>query len=265
MSFGELMAGAEPRDGGFALTVPETWYQGRTAYGGFSSAVALEAARLVGSEGAGSEGLAQLRSAQISFVAPLTGPVEARARVLRRGKNATWISAELTTEAGVATTASFAFMKPVDSALHLNELPPPPDVIPVDQALPFAMKHSPTFLREHFEVRFALPRGEEKRPELCWWVRLKDRNGLHPMTETMLVGDALPPGVLPLLNPGVPVSSMTWLVNLLTPSPATRDGWWLMRVVGDFAEQGCSNEPMAIWNADGEPVVSGMQAVAVFG
>ena len=45
-------------------------------------------------------GWPQLRSAQISFVAPLTGPIEARARVLRRGKNATWISAELTTEAG---------------------------------------------------------------------------------------------------------------------------------------------------------------------
>lgn len=264
MSLPALLAMAEPLEHGFRLAIPEDWHQGRTAYGGFSAALALSAALR-----AGGEGLPPLRSAQVSFVGPLCGAVEARARVLRRGKNATWMAAEISraSDSGseVGLTSSFVFMGPVESELHLNDRPAPTGLIPVEEAQPFAMKHSPAFLRNHFEVRFALPKGGDKRPELCWWVRVREREGLDAMTGVLLIADALPPGVLPLLHPGVPVSSMTWLVNLLTPAPATRDGWWLLRSTGDYAEKGCSSQRMEIWNADGEPVVAGMQSVAVFG
>ncbi len=261
MSFASLIAITEPLDGGFALGVPETWHQGRTAYGGFSAAVALSAALRVGGEG-----LAPLRSAVLSFVGPVYGVVEVRARVLRKGKNATWICAELTREGDVVTTATFVFMGPVESTLHINDCPPPagliaPEVAKVYQPHTF----KPVFIGENFEVRFALPRSDEKRPELCWWLRLKDRSGLDPMTEIMLIGDALPPGVLSLLDPSTPASSMTWQVNLFTPAPVTRDGWFLLRSTGDYAEQGCSSQRMNIWNADGAPMASGMQSVAVFG
>ena len=84
--------------------------------------------------------------------------------------------------------------------------------------------------------------------------------------QLVLCADALPPGVLPLLaRPAPPVSSMTWQLNLLTPAPATRDGWWLLRSTGDYSENGCSSQRMEIWNAAGEPVSLGMQSVAMFG
>ena len=51
----------------------------------------------------------------------------------------------------------------------------------------------------------------------------------------------------------------------LTPAPATKDGWWLLRSTGDYAEKGCSSQRMAMWNADGVPVLAGMQSVALFG
>ncbi len=261
MSFATLIAGAELLEGGFSVTVPETWHQGRTAYGGFSAAVALTAALRVGGEE-----LPPLRSAVISFVGPVYGAVEARARVLRKGKNATWIAAELTRGGEVVSTATFVFMGPVQSGLHLNDCPPPagliaPEVAKVYQPHAFI----PLFLGANFEVRFALPRSDDKRPVLCRWVRLKDRSGIDPMTEVMLIGDALPPGVLPMMAPSTPVSSMTWQVNLLTPAPKTRDGWFLLRSTGDYAEQGCSSQTMGIWNADGAPIASGMQSVALFG
>ena len=41
--FGGLLAEAESLDDGLALTVPETWHQGRTAYGGLSASLCLEA------------------------------------------------------------------------------------------------------------------------------------------------------------------------------------------------------------------------------
>jgi len=260
MSFAELLASAEPRDDGFALAIPESWHQGRTGYGGLSATLALAAARQLGGE------LPALRSAQVSFVGPLYGAIDARVRVLRSGKNATWVSAELTRDGGVGLLASFVFMGPVESSLHLNDCAPPADLIPLEEAKELAPGgFSPTFLRNHFDVRFALPRSEEKRPEFCWWVRPKVWQDIDPALAPLLCADGVPPGVLPLMNPGVMVSTMTWQINMLTPAPVTRDGWWLLRSVGTYAEQGCSSQQMQLWNADGQPVLSAIQSVALFG
>ncbi len=267
--FSEILAQAQDRPEGLAIVVPDSWHQGRTAYGGFSSALALAAAMKVG----GGE-LPPLRSAQVSMIAPLYGPVEVSARVLRRGRNATWVSAEIRRDGEIGLTASFAFMGPVESALQLNDRPPPKGLIPLEEAREFANERGPLFLRNHFDMRFALPRnsgpgGEAKQPEMCWWVRARDRvndrTGLDPMVELLLCADALPPGVMSLLGPATPISTMQWQVNLLTPAPVTRDGWWLLRSTGDYAEAGCSSQRMAIWNAEGAPMLAGMQSVALFG
>lgn len=259
-AFAELLAGAEPFDDGLRLAVPETWHQGRTAYGGFSAALTHAAALRLADD------LPPLRSAQFSMIAPVYGEVDCRARLVRRGKNATWVTAEVSREGETGFLASFVFMGPVESYLHLNERISPDGLIPLDKAKSFAFReHSPAFLRHNFEVRFALPQSGEKRAELCWWLRLRARDGLDPATELMLIADALPPGVMPLLHPGTPISTMQWQANLLTPAPRTRDGWWLLRSAGDYAERGCSSQRMGLWNADGEPVLAGMQSVALFG
>jgi hypothetical protein len=263
MSFAALLAGAEPRGDGFALTVPETWHQGRTAYGGFSSGLTLAAAQQISGRVGGD--LPPLRSAQVSMIAPVYGEVEVRARLLRRGRNAVWMAAEIVREGEVAFTASFVFMGPVDSTLHINDRPAPADRIPLAEARGFVNDRGPAFLGNHFDVRFARPKGEGKRPEMCWWVRARDWNELDPMVGLILCADALPPGVMSLLAPATPVSTMQWQVNLLTPVPRTQEGWWLLRSVGDYAEKGCSSQRMAIWNAEGAPILAGMQSVALFG
>lgn len=259
MHIAELLATATSGAEGFSVTIPETWHQGRTAYGGFSAALALAAARQVGGE------MPPLRSAQVSFVGPLAGDVAVSARKLRTGRNATWMAAEIAGDGGVGMLASFVFMGAIDSVLHIDHRPPPAGLIAPEVAEPVDTGRSPAFLQNHYEVRFALPKGDARQPELCWWIRLRDRAGLDPMIELLACADALPPGVLPLLDFRSPVSSMTWQSNLLTAVPKTRDGWWLLRSRTDYAENGCSSQDMAIWNADGAPVLAGMQSVAVFG
>lgn len=258
MSLPDTLSNIRPIDGGFATAIPEDWMQGRTSYGGFSAALALEAARNLAPD------LPPLRSAQISFVGPLAGEVEVHARMLRRGRNASWISAEITSESGVGLTATFVFMGPVDSKLHLHDVPPPANLVPVEAARPLPEGRGPGFAG-HFNRRFALPRTDEPEPQIGWWMQLKDRAGLDPMVELMLCADALPPGVLHMMDRNAPISSMTWLVNLLTPLPQTSDGWWLLRSAGNYAERGCSSQDMAIWNADGTAVAVGMQSIALFG
>jgi acyl-CoA thioesterase len=263
MSFAALLAGAEPHADGFAMRVPETWHQGRTAYGGFSSALTLAAAQQAFAQVG--DDLPPLHSAQVSMIAPVFGEIEVRAKLVRRGRNAVWLAGEILREEEVAFSATFVFMGPVDSTLHINDRPPPAGLIAVEEARGFLNERGPSFLGHHFDVRFALPKGERKRPEQCWWVRARERNGLDSMVELLLCADALPPGVMSLLTPKTPVSTMQWQVNLLTPAPATRDGWWLLRSTGDYAEKGCSSQRMAIWNAEGAPMLAGMQSVALFG
>ena len=58
-------------------------------------------------------------------------------------------------------------------------------------------------------------------------MRLRGAGALDPMVDVMAVADALPPAAFKLLGKDfVPLSSVTWIVNLLTPAPVTRDGWW---------------------------------------
>jgi len=70
---------------------------------------------------------------------------------------------------------------------------------------------------------------------------------------------------LRLLGRNVPLSSMTWMLNVLGPTPATCDGWWLLRANADYARAGSSSQQMGIWNAAGEMVAEQMQSVALFG
>ncbi|MDE8654362.1 acyl-CoA thioesterase [Novosphingobium album (ex Liu et al. 2023)] len=257
--FAAVIAAARPVPQGLCVDIPETWHQGRTAYGGFSSALALVAAMRAGTA------LPPLRSAQMAMIAPLSGQVAATAQVLRQGRNATWIEARIAGEKGVGFSASFAFMGPVASTLAIDHRPMPAGVNPPEQGAALSTERGVAFLRNHFDVRFALPRAAAKQPEMCWWVRPRERDGLDPMVELLLCADALPPGVMPLLAPGVPVSTMHWQVNLLAPAPTTRDGWWLLRSTGDYAQAGCSSQRMAIWNTQGVPMAAGTQSIALFG
>ena len=104
-----------------------------------------------------------------------------------------------------------------------------------------------------------------KPAEWLRWVRLNDRDGIDPMVELIAIGDCLPPAALRLLGRNVPISSMTWMLNVLGPTPATDDGWWLLRANADYARAGSSSQQMGIWNTAGEMVAEQMQSVAIFG
>jgi acyl-CoA thioesterase len=258
MSIPDILRAVKRDDAGFSATIPDQWLQGRTSYGGLSSALALEAARTLADD------LPPLRSANIAFVGPLSGEVRASAEIIRRGKNASWARAEVTSDLGIGLLATFVFMNAMESHIHLNDFPAPEAPRPEDASGGGEMKQGPSFL-PNFDWRYAVPRTDPPSPELSRWMRLKDRDGLDPMVEVLSVGDGLPPGVLPLLGRSVPLSSMTWIVNMLTPEPKTRDGWWLLRSWANYAENGCSSQSMGIWNSEGEPVASGMQSIALFG
>lgn len=251
----DILSQAQPIEAGFSATVPSDWMQGRTSYGGLSSALALHAAQALEPD------LPPLRSAQISFIGPLAGAVSVTATKLRRGRNAAFVQADVSSEAGLGLRATFIFMTAIESKVTHDAAPRAPRTPPpTDASLHIGPDHFFTGNFEYFDDKSALEPAEWLR-----WVRLRDRAGVDPMVEMMAIGDALPPAAFRLFDAPVPISSLSWIMNVLTPVPSTDDGWWLLHARADRAVDGYSSQRMTIWNAAGEPVADAMQGVAIFG
>jgi acyl-CoA thioesterase len=239
-------------------TIPDNWLQGRTAYGGLSAAVALHCTLQA------QDDLPPLRSAQVSFIGPLSGPITVSVHLLRRGKNAAFVQADVASEAGLGLRCTFVFMRAIESAVDHRATETPDFACPALGDRTFNGNPNVAF-SQNFEFLDQRDAAALRPAEWLRWTRLVERDGLDPMVELIAIGDCLPPAALRLLGRNVPLSSMTWMLNVLGPAPTTRDGWWLLRANADYARAGSSSQQMGIWNAEGEMVAEQMQSVALFG
>lgn len=242
---------------GWRGDIPDDWLQGRTAYGGLSAAIALHCAMQSDTD------LPPLRSAQVSFIGPLSGPILVTAHRLRRGKNAAFIQADIESEAGLGLRCTFVFMRAIASEVDYQTTTLPDFPQPTADDTTFKGNPHVAFTR-NFEFLDRREGPDLLPAEWLRWTRLNQREGLDPMVELIAIGDCLPPAALRLLGRNVPMSSLTWIMNVLGPAPATEDGWWLLRSNADYARAGSSSQHMGIWNARGEMVAEQMQSVALF-
>ena len=257
--FTELMAEAATG----RATITEDWMQGRTTYGGLSAALCYSIAREQRPEGM------VLRSAQIGFVGPAAGPVELTAEVLRQGKSACYVSAEVRAESGVATRALFVFGSARQSHINFDNLPKPPEVDGPDDVQKFFAAHGgrrPAF-SENFNMRLAAgaaPMSGVDEADMSLWMRHKDENA-SGMLALLAIGDAPPPAVMATFKEPARISSMNWSIEMLTSNPVTEDRWYLARHVSPQAADGYCVQDMTMWNSSGVPMMIGRQTVAVFG
>lgn len=256
VSLGAVFGSARREPGVMTVAIPDAWLQGRTSYGGLSTALAFEAARGLADD------LPPLRSATVSFVRPLAGAVTARAVQVRRGRSTAFVDAEVAGEEGAGLKAGFVFVAERESPIRHDDNPPP--ALPDPDSAVEAFRNGGPGFAANFEWRHAWPEPRRGVPDLLFWLRLRDREGLDPVAELLLVADALPPGAMPLMTEPRPISSISWMINLLAPHPATTDGWWLLRSAAHHAAGGFSSQQMTMWNRDGICVAQGMQSVAIF-
>lgn len=251
----------EPIDGtGSPVTLPaEDWMQGRTLYGGASALIAYTAAIRAFPD------LPPLRSAQVAFVAPVGAEVTPRAELIRQGRNVTQVRVDLLVDEAPALTSFWLFGTSRDAnAVHAAQtIEPAP--IPVAEAERLMEGKGPAFIQNNFELRRAAPSGGDGGPVVRRWLKLKGDEGLDATSRLILIGDTMPPGAMRIMQRPGPISSMNWAINLLDPVAETRDGWWLAETASDHAASGYSSERLRLWDADGRLVVTGQQAVAIFG
>ena len=259
MTFSELIDSASFDDGALAMILPDDWMQGRTTYGGLSAALCLETAQRAFPDAP------PLRSAMVSFIGPAGGPVTGRAKLLRRGKSVMFVEADISGEQGIATRCAFAFGGSRPSKWN-RTFAPAPDLPRPDQCDVFIPDgFGPPFAR-HFDGRLAKggrPGTGSAEHDHYIWVRHRDGDA-DDLVGLLALADMPPPAILPMLTEFAPISSMTWMVNVLCDTPKTRDGWWLLQSRAEHAGNGYSSQDMLVWNADMELVIAGRQSVAIF-
>lgn len=256
----ELLAGLQPSQQGFAVSVPADWMQGRAIYGGLSAVLCLVAGRRVFPE------LPPLRSAQLTFIGPAGADVELVPTKLRQGKSAAFINVDLNSEGRTAVRANLCFGARRESRFD-NQTLDAPKVPRVADCQPFFPEGAGPNFAGHFNSRRAggqaLVSGA-RTGDLCAWVQHKDNQSRESIEGLVALADALPPAAMALFNEPAPVSTMTWQFDVVADPPETRDGWWLCRSTTQTVRDGYSSQEMAVWSTQGQPVVIGRQNVAVF-
>ena len=257
MSFPDLLRRFERKGDALHLESIEGWMQGRTLYGGATTLLGYWAVTQL------HPGMPPLRSAQVNFIAPVAGPVVARAQILREGRNVIQIASRIESAGVLAHAATWLFGREAENP---NAIHPAArlDVAggPEGGKLLTPGADWPEFLHQ-LETR-KVNMGRDYIG-IRRWTRLRDRDGLDPVAELVGIADALPPGSTKAMQRPGPLSSISWAFNLIEPQPTTRDGWWLIENASEFAAHGYSGERLRLWNSDGQLMLTGMQSVAIFG
>ncbi|WP_269790914.1 thioesterase family protein [Stenotrophomonas sp. Iso1] len=257
-SLSELLSSFDPKQG---LVLPDSWRQGRTAYGGIITALGVLAA-----ERAYPESMPPLRSVQVSFIGPAVGLLTFAPQVLREGKSVVNVGVDVHADGALAARLILVFGRARDSAIAHDFCAQPSVGKPLAcrefklSEMPFA----PAFT-QNFQMRpagGALPISGAPHPELLIWMRHNDANGVDPAVALVAMADALPPAAFTSFTAPAPISSINWSFDLLEPVPAGE--WFLLRSFSEHARDGYSSQDMHVWNEEGQLLMRGRQSVAVF-
>ncbi len=238
------------------VSLPQSWTQGRTSFGGLSAALAYHAASHIEDE------LPGLRSAQIAFTGPLFGQLTAETKMLRRGKSTVFVQSDLFCEKGLGLHCNFIFAKQRETEVQTfdmekPEFPPLPDGEELHSGPPQYFTSNMEYVGKRIDTSIQTNR-------LTRWMRLKQRAGLDPVAEIIAMCDSLPPSVMGLLDKNAMVSSMNWQMNIIAEDIETEGGWWLIDSHTHHADHGASSQFMGIWNSRQELIATAMQSVAYY-
>lgn len=263
-AFNALLSAVTPGNsaGKFSASIQPSWLQGRTAFGGLSTALVIQAMlQQVEPE-------RQLRTLAVSFVGPApAGDHVITTRILREGGSVTHMQGELLCSGDVAVSVNAAFGKARASTIDLPGPELPPTTTPEDSTqFPYIEGLTPEFTR-HFDMRLergAMPFSGADSADFAMWLRFREA---QPMTLAHLVaiGDVPPmPGLNMIKPPGVG-SSLSWYVEFPADIPALQaDEFVYYDYHSQAAGDGYFNNVATLWSQAGQPLMFGRQVATVF-
>ncbi|AHL34190.1 acyl-CoA thioesterase [Pseudomonas brassicacearum] len=239
---------------------PPNWQQGRTIFGGLSAALSLQA--VLRERPAG---FPPFKSAQVSFIGPVTQGQTFDVSVLRQGRSVTSVSVDCLSGDDLALRSTLLFAQPrVSSITHDAWGPPLVDGPSRYATLVLDSRVAPA-CAYNFEMRPAggsLPVSGAENPELLMWVRHLDARGVDPAVALIALADSMPPAAMTCFTEPAVISSASWMIDL--PQPAAGGEWFLINSFSQQAQEGYSLQDMEIWDESGRRVLWARQTVAIF-
>jgi acyl-CoA thioesterase len=248
------------------VSVPDTWRQGRAMFGGLAAALCVQAALDYIPD------LPPLRSAQFLFVGPAAETVRMSASLLRRGKSAVLASAEMSDATGTLVRSHLCFGNARQSSIAYDDLKAPDVASPESYPRfePPRGSGAPAFF-QNFAMHVAgkdMPFSGAKEPNFLTWMRFGANADMSaniaPAVALVCIGDAPPSSGVLMFKAPAPISTVAWTLDVVTDTPSTKDGFWLVRRRLDFAKDGYSTETITVWNSELEPMMVARQTVALF-
>lgn len=245
------------------LRYPASWCQGRTAFGGLSSAFALQAMSL------NVEPSRKLRSVNVNFIAPLLPDQDfsLTCTKLRESKNSSQFLVTLTQNEQTCLLVQGLYAKDKASEItvpctHTMALKP------VDPAriLPYQEGVMPAFF-QHVNLNIQqgnMPFTQATSSHLAGWMKLKQQQQPYQDTHILTLMDAWPPTQLQLYPCPAPASTMTWYVEFINHPTLACDQWLGYDVKTVQAQNGYGFEEGEIWSQDGTLLALTRQTVALF-
>lgn len=250
------------RDGDHAsITIPDGWMQGRSTFGGLTTATMAALAR-----NAEPDTERPLRSASVQLVSPvLPGSIRGETTVLRRGRNITFVEIRLFQSDSLVARSTMVFAKAIDSAVQVAA-PPPPEIAEPDaySPIPYIEGVTPEFTQK-VDMRWA-----QGRPpfmggsEAAFTGLFRYRVPLGDAEGVLALLDTYPAPVLSLCPKPCPASTVTWTAHLLS-TPKSFDDWFTLRYETVVGSNGLHTVNGRLYDGTGTMVAWTEQLVAVFG
>lgn len=248
----------EQFDPGVPFVAPTSWLYGRAVFSGLSAALSLQA---ILHRSAGD--LPPLKSAQVSFMNPVTQAQTFNSRVFRHRRLETSVTVDCMSGDDLALRTTMLFgercgrrMPPESLGRRSHNGPLHCPTLELD-------RQAATARGCHFEMRPAggsLPVSGAENAELLMWVRHLDAQGVDPAVALIALADSLPPAAMTGFTEPAAISSASWTIDLL--QPAVVGQWFLINIFNQQAREGYAMQDMEILDESGQRVLWARQIVA---
>ena len=249
------------------VDIPKGWLQGRTIYGGLSTAMMLHKAVLAMNDPA-----KRLLSVSVTFVGPIQEkPVKLTVEILRQGKSVTTVEARLWQDEAVLSILIASFGLARESKLMVHQERSAPEYPPVEDL--FIVQHNKMMPQcyQNFQLAWAeggYPCSGSEHPDFGGWFRFDEsqyEKSAMTAKDFLMLLDIWPAGVFSSMKMPVPGSSLSWHVTLLDRIDYCRLDWFKYKVFTDHAEHGYATEYAHVWDKDNRLVAISRQTVTIFG
>uniref|UniRef100_A0A7S1R0D2 Thioesterase family protein n=1 Tax=Neobodo designis TaxID=312471 RepID=A0A7S1R0D2_NEODS len=265
----------------FHTAIDGSFSQGRTLFGGIGAALAFEAVhRALRAERADAASVLSLRSILVCFAGPIfPGAIDARAKVLRAGKNIVTAEGKLEQQGGTRLALIANMGNAIRSSVAVAPKAAKASKMPSRESVPDTPMPSPEFpttstFLAHLHVKWhtgiPMKRDVPNARRTAMWIRHRnlDFYRTSPTAALLAIADVPPPIIMLHFDTVPNASSVTWFLEfVIDPRDVVAtnpDGWFFLDYRLDSAKDGYSQQSGRIYAEDGRLVAYSRQSMVYY-